>query len=254
MFPKNLLKITLILLTISSASLAQDLAPSAQQHLLLRKNITAAKTAALLLLKETRDLGRLEKQSGRQQSEELAPAQLLLQELPNSIKSLASYDAPSLENDLAKLEATNQKIINARKAIASRNRIHQEIKQEIALCKKNYQTAYNKTKQLLIIRRNIQALYQLKYGAQFPPSNISNISEILETSQLLSDIGKMNFAVINLEKAEATGFSKVSEDIYNPQNLLQSLKDTNETLVEITNQSLEDIKKDNITMQAVQMS
>ena len=254
---KYLLKVTLILLTLSSTASAQTADTPDQAALakysLLRKNITETKTATWSLLKEIRDLGRIEKWSGKQQTQELQEAETILRSLPQ-LKSFKLYNITDLENDLTNLAATNQKIITIRKNIADRNDVHQQIQQTIKLCKKDAAIAYNKTKQLLVIRKNIQSFYQTKFGAQYPPANVGAIANILKTAQLLSDISKMNFAVMNFEKAEAAGFSKISEEIYNPQNLLQNLRDIDETLTTITQQSLEDIKNDNITMQAVQMS
>ena len=100
------------------------------------------------------------------------------------------------------------------------------------------------TKASSYTKNSLESFYLTKYNSQYPQAGVSVITSHLQTAQLLADIGKMDFAVINLEKAEIAGFSKTSEDIYNPQTLLQNLKDIDERLVEITKQSLEDIKND----------
>jgi len=255
MFVRYLFKVALILLVLTSPAIAQNAVieqkKSLTQYLLFRKNIIENKNAAWSLLREIRDLGRVEKWSNVQQRQELAETEETLKLLSKLIKSFSLYDKEDLAKDIATLDETNKKITAARKDIKDRTDLHKKIKDQILLCKKDSKTAYNKTKQLLEIRKSIESFYLTKYNSQYPQAGASVITSHLQTAQLLSDIGKMDFAVINLEKAEIAGFSKTSEDIYNPQTLLQNLKDIDERLVEITKQSLEDIKNDSMTLTAV---
>ncbi len=255
MFVRYLFKVALILLALTSPAIAQNTSIEQQKsltkYLLFRKNIIENKNAAWSLLREIRDLGRVEKWSNVQQRQELAETEQTLKSLSKPTKSFSLYDKEDLAKDIAALDETNKKITAARKEIKDRTDLHKKIKDQILLCKKDSKTAYNKTKQLLEIRKSIESFYLSKYNSQYPQAGVSVITSHLQTAQLLADIGKMDFAVINLEKAEIAGFSKTSEDIYNPQTLLQNLKDIDERLVEITKQSLEDIKNDSMTLTAV---
>ncbi len=250
MFVRYLFKVALILLTLASPAIAQNAAIEQQKsltkYLLFRKNIVENKNAAWSLLREIRDLGRVEKWSSTKQKQELAEAEETLRSLSKLTKSFSLYDKEDLTRDIAALEATNKKITAARKDIKDRADLHKTIKDQILLCKKNSRTAYNKTKQLLEIRKSIESFY-----SQYPQAGVSVITSHLQTAQLLADIGTMDFAVINLEKVETAGFSKIGEDIYNPQTLLQNLKDIDERLLEITKKSLKDIKNDSMTLTAV---
>ncbi len=62
----------------------------------------------------------------------------------------------------------------------------------------------------------------------------------------------MNFEVIGFEKVEAAGFSVVNEEPYNPEMLLQNLKEIDEKLRAITKQSIKDIAVDSRMLVAVQ--
>jgi hypothetical protein len=252
---KTLSKFLLILLLVIPAAHSQESTEAQKKsftkYLLFRKNLVVAKSESWMLLSEIRKLGAVEKWSSVKQKEELLEADLIFKSLSKPVRNFASYETSELENEINLLSESKNKITAARSEIKRKMGIHQQIKDQIKLCRKHNQEAYNKTKQLLEIRKSIEGFYLRKYGSNFPQEGISVITKHLETAQLLADISKMNFEVIGLEKVEAAGFSAVNEEPYNPESLLQNLKEIDERLREITKQSIKDIAADSRLQTAV---
>ncbi len=253
---KTLSKFLLILLLAIPAAHSQESTEAQKKsftkYLLFRKNLVVAKSESWMLLSEIRKLGAVEKWPSSKQKEELLEANLIFKSLSQPARNFASYETLELENEINLLAENKNKVTAARSEIKRRANVHQQIKDQIKLCRKHNQEAYNKTKQLLEIRKNIEGFYLRKYGSNYPQEGISVITKHLETAQLLADISQMNFEVIGFEKVEAAGFSVVNEEPYNPEMLLQNLKEIDEKLRAITKQSIKDIAVDSRMLVAVQ--
>ncbi len=246
----------LFLVLMSQAVYSQDLSETEKksftQYLLFRKDVITTKSEAWFLVSDIRNLSRVEKWSSVKQKDEISEAEQISKSFLKPIKNFSFYEKEELEADISLHKEVKNKIAAKRLEIKQRLNLHHQIKEQITLCRKRNREAYNKTKQLLEIRKNIETLYLTKQGANFPQGGIDMVTKHLETADLLADISKMDFEVINLEKVEKAGFSVVNEEIYDPKQILENLVDIDERLKEIIVQSTKNIKSDSRTLVAVQ--
>ena len=250
---KKILALALIFFTISgSASFASGV--PFQKFLLLKKNILEAKNNAWKLSYEIRELGKMEKWPLPMLQEELSEVEEITSSLGTYNKSFSLYSLNDFENDFATVVSKNQQVIEDLSLIKQRKNTHSEIQKMLKIIPKKAELAHNKTKQLLIVRQAIENFYRKKYDTTYPAEALRFIEKRMRTDELLLLINRLELTISEIKKAEKDGFSiskKDGEETYNPELLLQKLKDTDSTLSAIALQSTDDIKNDNITLKAV---
>ena len=242
----------LILAIIASPAFATDqniTTKNQTNYLFFKRTILEAKNNNWNLSSKIRRLGAIERWPLIQLQKELENANANAVTLVKYNKSLSNYTDKDFTADFAEVRDITDQISDSNNDIQRRIEIHDNIQKMIKTCRKNILSAKNKALQLRNLRQRILSYYNAKYNGQYASSALEITENILETQQLIVDINQQNLAVDAIEKAENSK-STTSEIPYDPAQLLQSLQEIDVSVLIIAKQTAENIKKDNITMQA----
>jgi len=242
----------LILTIIVSPTFATDqniTTKNQTNYLLFKRTILEAKNNNWNLSAKIRRLGAIERWPLMQLQKELENANANAATLAKYSKSLSNYTDKDFTADFAEVRDITDQISDSNNDIQRRIEIHDSIQKMIKTCRKDILSAKNKALQLRNLRQRILSYYNAKYNGQYASSALGITENILETQQLIVDINQQNLAVDAIEKAENSK-SANSKIPYDPAQLLQSLQEIDVSVLIIAKQTAENIKKDNITMQA----
>ncbi|MES2961162.1 MAG: hypothetical protein V4694_02140 [Pseudomonadota bacterium] len=240
----------LILSIISSPALAQSaISKNQTNYLLFKRIILEAKNNNWNLSGKIRRLGAIERWPAIQLQKELENTNANAITLAKYNKNLSAYSDAEFAADFAEVQNITDQISDSNNDIQRRIEVHDSIQKMIKTCRKDILAAKNKALQLRNIRQRILSYYNAKYNGQYASAALGITENILETQQLIVDINQQNLAVDAIEKAE-NAKSATNEIPYDPAQLLQSLQEIDVSVLIIAKQTAENIKKDNITMQA----
>jgi hypothetical protein len=242
----------LIVSIIASKAFATDqniTTKNQTNYLFFKRIILEAKNNNWDLSAKIRRLGAIERWSLIQLQKELENANANAATLVKYNKSLSNYTDKDFAADFAEVRDITDQISDNNNDIQRRIEIHDNIQKMIKTCRKNILSAKNKALQLRNLRQRILSYYNAKYNGQYASLALRITENILETQQLIVDINQQNLVVDEIEKAQNSK-SANNKILYDPAQLLQSLQEIDVSVLIIAKQTAENIKKDNITMQA----
>lgn len=261
---RNIILILFAAFFIASPSVAREMtsydkkkSESVRNYTSFQRDLLATRLKSERLVRRIRNLSDIERWPWKKTKLELERPQEMLNSLQHhrQIREFYKYSTRKFEKDSDFLAEANEYLDSKHADIEKRTIIHSEITSAIIKCKKEAEKAYNKTKQLLFVRKQIESLYRGKIEEESRFSGLLGvIRSRLESQDLLIEINSKNHRINEIQRAEARGFSKIlgKEEVhYDPKELMAELDEIELYLYKTYKKSLRELKNDNITAKAI---
>lgn len=234
-----------------------------KRYMAFKKDLLQTRLKAEKLIRNIRNLGDIENWSSDQLREDLRGAQSVLSSIHQYRKSFYEYQpngkfntqSDQLNKDIEDVAKIDVELGLQLLLFSQRTNIHVEIEDTLERAKKKADEAYNKTKQLLFIRKRVEAEYRARIGSDSRFEGlIGVIRSRIVTQELLLEINGLEHEVEMLKKDERMAFGKrirPSEDNYNPTVMLQKAEAIEMRLIQIYSRSERQIKADTLTLKAI---
>lgn len=249
---------------IASPSVAREMtsydkkkSESVRNYTSFQRELLSTRLKSERLVRKIRNLSDIERWPWEKMKLELERPQEMLNSLQHhrQIREFYKYSTKKFEKDSDFLTETNEYLDNKHADIDKRTIIHSEIAAAIIKCKKEAEKAYNKTKQLLFVRKQIESLYRGKVEEESRFGGLLGvIRSRLESQDLLIEINSKNHSINEIQRAESRGFSRAlgKEKIhYDPKELMSALDEIELYLYKTYKKSLREIRNDEITAKSL---
>lgn len=234
-----------------------------KRYMAFKKDLLQTRLKAEKLTRNIRNLGEIENWSSDQLREDLRGAQAVLDSLHQYRNSFYDYrpnqkrnsQFDQLTKDIADVKRMDVELGLQLLLFSQKTNLHAEIEDTLTRALKKVDEAYNKTKQLLFIRKRVETEYRARIGADSRFEGlISVIRARILTQELLLEINGLEHALKMLEKDEKRAFGKrvrPANDHYNPNEMLQKAEAIEMRLIQIQSRSERQIKADTVTLKAI---
>lgn len=234
-----------------------------QRYMAFKKDLLQTRLKAEKLTRNIRHLGNIENWSSDQLREDLRGAQSVLDSIYQYRKSFYDYRpqgpratwVDQLTQDIEDVKKLDVELGLQLLLFEQKTNLHVEINDTLDRALKKAEEAYNKTQQLLFIRKRVETEYRARIG---PDSRFEGLISVIRsrilTQEVLLEINGLEHEIKMLKKDEKKAFGKkVSTNVeqYNPHEMLQKAEAIEMRLIQIQSRSEREIKADTATLKAI---